>query len=163
MITFREAQEVTDWMVVFHKSSASWVGRVVPGRFKHVSMLGWAPLAKVWIMFDVALTQSKMIVLPEGKAALDRIAIWTADCSILKMTSVVRVSKAPRFGNWCVPSARHLLGLSGGAVLTPDHLWKECLRHNAKVVFDDEHGQRQHGQSGGGRVSSAPAEAADRS
>ena len=148
MIIYREPQEVTDWMIVFHTDCQTRLFRAIPGRFKHVSLLGWAQLAKVWIMLDVSLSQSKMIVLPESQAARDRIAIWTKGCAILRMEARVRTSKKPRFGGWCVPSARHMLGLSGGAVLTPDHLWKECLRNGAKVIFDDGQFERSDRQPG---------------
>lgn len=135
MIIFREPQEVTTWFLVFHPDSLLWWMRFVPGRWKHVSAFAFADRAKVWVFYDVSLAGTKVMVLPEGKAALERLAEWTAHCHILKFTCRETSRARPHIVFSCAGAMKHLLGLSGGAVRA-DTLWRDLLRQGAEIVHD---------------------------
>jgi hypothetical protein len=135
MIVFREAQEVATWFVVFHPDCVAWWARLIPGRFKHVSAFAWVEGCRVWVFYDVSLAQTKVMVLPEGQAAIDRLALWTAHCSILKVRARARARERIRLVFSCVSAIRHLVGVTGGA-LRPDALMRDLLRSGAEMVFD---------------------------
>lgn len=135
MIVFREPDEIRTWLVVFHTRSASrWVRWFVPGRFKHVSAFGYSAKARTWVFFDPTLACTKIILLPDGPAAEQKLAEATDGCAVLKIES--RPSTT-RFRPYlcCTSMISHLLGLPGGALL-PDWLWSQCLRNGAAIVHE---------------------------
>ena len=126
--------EPTSWLVIFHRRCGTeWVNRL-PGRFKHVSAIGWVNGANCWVYYDPTIHRTQVMVLPDeiGIATYARIA---APNAVLKVPVRERIG-AGRVGFWCVPAIKHLLGLRSGALL-PDRLWKDCLANGGEIVSDD--------------------------
>lgn len=138
MITPRTPDRISSWWVIFHpKSETPWVNRVVPGRFKHVTVVGYSPVADMIVFFDTAFGRAAIAVLPRSESALAELDRWAGGCSILKMATVDRplVKRPPLAPLWCVPMVRALVGVPGGA-LRPDKFWRDCLRHGAEILQD---------------------------
>ena len=136
MIVRRDAEEVRDWFVAFHSWTPTWWVRLIPGRFKHVCVFGYSVQARTWIFLDTSIAAMRVVLLPDGAAAQDMLAHWSANACVLKMRSRDGLKARLRFGLWCVPAVKLLLGLRGGALL-PDGLWRDCLKAGATVVFAD--------------------------
>jgi hypothetical protein len=122
------------WILVFNREcSKSWLGRLVPGRYKHVRAYTWLPWVKAWLFYDVHLTGTTVAVVPDGDGA--KIALWQfthrADLMRIKVQGRKR---APLLG-WCVPAMKHLIGLRSGA-LRPDALWADCLAAGGEPSFE---------------------------
>lgn len=131
-----EVVEVVDWTLVFHRSAAArWVERLACGRYKHVSAFAWVRELRVWVIYDVKLSGSPILLLPDSQAALDRLAEHTCGADLMRMPR--RAGGGFAFGFFCVPAIKHLVGLRGGA-LRPDALWRDCLRQGGKVVDGSE-------------------------
>lgn len=138
--------EPSAWLLIFHRECRTpWVNRLVPGRFKHVSAVGWCALADCWVIYDPTLQRTQILVLPDklGPLAYARMAVGN---SVLQMP-VLEQRASGRLGFWCVPAIKHLVGLRSGA-LRPVTLWRDCLANGAKVISDG---------CDNGRVKSNPA------
>jgi hypothetical protein len=156
MIVFREPQEVVDWFVAFHETSCAWYGRLVPGRFKHVSLVGYAPLADAWVFFEVTFANARIVLLPKGQLADAQLADWTKDCAVLKFRA--RESGAPlvfRGFLTCVSFAKHMLGVQCVGPL-PDNLYRALIGHGAQVVYDGNRERRRRREQDDGAVDAAP-------
>jgi hypothetical protein len=136
MFIRREPEQITEWLVIFTADiRRHWVNRFIPGRRKHVSMLGWSPSAKTWLYLDPELTGTKAFLIPEWCAG-EVIDGMTAGCDVLRMTSIVPGIIRVRMLHCCTATARHLLGLPGMGLISliPDRLYKDCIRAGAIVV-----------------------------
>lgn len=138
MIYKREAQEITDWLVIFHTDCLHWWFRMIPGRYKHVSAFGWSAGLRAWLFYDVSWRGTKMVLLPEGKTADDRIADWSRSASVLRFQARDYQPFVPKLLT-CVSAMTHLLGVRG-AVQTPVGLWKLLLSEGATVVWEHNGG-----------------------
>lgn len=142
MILTLRSEVVTEWFVAFYdKSTVRWLDRLLPSRFKHVSAFGFSHGAQTWIFYDVSLFYGTRITLaPAGSDGDRAVGLVTADaCKVLKLSAS---SKRRRIGMswlffWCVPAARNLLNLGGGALL-PDALWRDCIRAGARIVISHD-------------------------
>jgi hypothetical protein len=111
------------WMIVFHRTTGKpWIDRLVPGEFKHVSAIGWIEPAKAWLFYDVARLRTWIRVIPEPQG-LDYAAKVMAGNEVLQVTPGEQGNWF-RFGLYCVPAIKHLLGLRSGA-LRPTALWRD--------------------------------------
>ena len=127
--------EPSSWLLVFHtKCRTPWVNRLVIGRYKHVSAVGWVANAQSWVFYDPTLQRTQILVLPDqlGIETYARLAVGNA---VLQMPVLERRGSA-RLGFWCVPAIKHLVGLRSGA-LRPDVLWRDCLANGAKEICQD--------------------------
>jgi hypothetical protein len=125
------------WFVVFHtKAATPFLSRLPIGWFKHVSAFAYVHGAGCWLIYDVQLEGTRTIILPDNPATLDFIAGYTEGCAVLHMRRRTDARIWFRFGFWCVPAMKHLLGLSSSALL-PDALFRDCLRApGTKVIHE---------------------------
>jgi hypothetical protein len=134
-------EEITTWNIVFHRRCAhAWIGRLVPGEFKHVSAFGFSGLNQVWVCIDVGLFVSRVFIVPAGIEGDKVIGDWIQDGELLQIR---RRPGKPRFRLsrfllFCVPAVRSLINLDSGALL-PAALWRDCLKADARMIFNDQH------------------------
>lgn len=155
MIFAPEAGEVASWYVAFHAHCRNrWVRRLVPGRFKHVSLIGSVPAMRAWVWLEVHFGGTRVAIYPDTEAGRQAIADRLGDHALLVMPPVREDGGGfgGRVGLTCVSMAAHTLGLPGGALL-PDGLWRKCLAHGARIVFD--HGISDTESQARSRVGSA--------
>ena len=166
MIVALSAGEVTDWFVAFYPSCSNrWLDRLIPGRFKHVNAFGWSPAARTWVLYECGWNGTRIFVFPGGKDGEAVLQSFIGDAAVLKIARAAGHHMLMRVGFWCVPAVRHLLSVSGGALL-PDGLWRDCLRAGAKIVCHANAETRPVSRSaaGAGRTaerSANPAECRD--
>lgn len=137
MIFAPEAGEVASWYVAFHAHCRNgWVRRLVPGRFKHVSLIGTVPAMKAWVWLEVHFGGTRVAVYPDTESGRQAIADRLGDHALLAMPAREGgAGMVCRAGLTCVSMVAHTLGLGRGA-LFPDGLWRKCLAHGARIVFD---------------------------
>jgi hypothetical protein len=122
------------WFLAFHTTSAHrWIGWLACGRYKHVSAFAFVPSLRVWVLYDVRLTGTVVALLPDGDAALTRLAEHTWDADVLQMRRSSYNSNYILRPFYCVSAIRHLIGLRG-YVARPDGLWRQCLTNGGIVV-----------------------------
>lgn len=130
-----------EWLVLFHpRSRHRWVERLLPGRFKHVSALGYvAAPVRCWVWCDADLWASRVMLCGAdddrawlGSIIGDNVAIRFAACEPPVGGYASRL-RSPLQLRTCVSAVKHLIGLRSGA-LRPDALWRDCLAHGGKVV-----------------------------
>jgi hypothetical protein len=159
------------WFIVFHTRAATpWLNRLPIGRFKHVSAFAYVHGASCWLVCDVQLDCFRQLILPDNARTLDYLAELTEGCAVLHMRK--KFGRGPwfRWGFWCVPAMKHLLGLRSSA-LRPDTLFRDCLRAGAKVIHElriatsvpgpgrsEPRGADRGGQPGQGGCAAAAAE-----
>ncbi|MDB5937588.1 MAG: hypothetical protein JWQ01_4932 [Massilia sp.] len=134
--SFPVSIEPTQWNVVFHPTAATpWMNRVPIGRFKHVSAFAYLAGIKGWLVYDVQLDGTRLVVLPDIPESMDVIGRLTDGCDIISMRRGDAGSTGWRLGFWCVPAIKHLIGLRSGA-LRPDALRRDCLRNGGEIVHE---------------------------
>jgi hypothetical protein len=130
------AGEPTRWHVCFCRRAARpWLERLPVGRYKHVRAFGAVASINTWIFFDPALDRVA-IKVARGDAARALMAEWLTDADVIRMPHVSRETLRLRFGGWCVPQVKAVVGITGGA-LRPDALWRDCLRQGGEIVTAD--------------------------
>jgi hypothetical protein len=132
------------WLICFHRDCRTWwINRLVPGRFKHVTAIGYSPIAKVWIFYDPAIDRTRISVMQDGDGTSDVLAAWIRNATVVSVNLDVAGHPAGRWrlGLWCVPIVAQLIGLRSGAVL-PSRLLRDCLRHGGRIVQNE--GQRSN-------------------
>ena len=121
------------WQVCFvRRAEMWWVDRFVPGRFKHVSVAGWISDTQTWVFFDINLWRTSVKVLPL-EAGDVRYALAQRHAKVLKVKARRDGRMLLRFGFWCVPGVKHLLGVRSGALL-PAGLWRDLVRSGAEPI-----------------------------
>ena len=133
-LTKERCFEPVSWLLVFHPNSTrAWVNRLVPGFYKHVSSVAWFESAQCWIFFDPGLERTQVLALSEddGVDAYGRLA---GPCGVMRV-KVNRSAGPWRFGIFCVPQIKHLLGIRSGA-LRPDALWRHLAANGAEILAD---------------------------
>lgn len=125
----------SSWLVCFHRGARTGWVRWIPGRFKHVSVIGYCSASRTWVGIDPAIDRMRIWVWRD-KAKMDReMGEWMADARVVLMPAAGGdVSFRP--GMWCVPVVAHLLGIRSGA-LRPDGLLRDCLRHGGRIVGEE--------------------------
>lgn len=130
------AVEPSQWMVVFHPtSSLRWASFLACGRFKHVSAWGYYAGFKAWIIFDPQWASLRLTMISHERA-VDAFVAATEGCVILKIERSDRdTALAPlsRFGFYCVPAIKHLLGVRCAA-WRPDALYRHLLRKGGMPI-----------------------------
>jgi hypothetical protein len=130
-----EEHQPCSWLLVFHTStSLPRLDRWLPGRFKHVSAIGYVDEGDVWLIYDVHHlgTAVRAVIGDAGRLLAAR---------VLSANGVLRVPVRrdrcllPRLAFWCVPAMKHLVGSRSGA-LRPDALWRDLVRDGAEIIRD---------------------------
>lgn len=131
------ATEPERWVLVFQRESKVWWVRLLAwGKYKHVAAYAYLPGFKAWLIYDVNMVRTSIVVVPDGDEALGYLYDLTRDADLM---AIKRGSGVHRFGRpgiwcmWCVPAIAHLIGLRSGA-LRPDRLFRDCLRAGGDLL-----------------------------
>lgn len=131
-----QAIEPSTWYVVFHASSESrLVSFLSFGRFKHVSAFAYYAGFKGWLVFDPTFGRISLSMIPheQNKLLLD----YIAGAKVIKyQIKQGDINFGSRFGLYCVPAIKYLLGLSCVAV-RPDGLYRHIVNNGGTLI--DEH------------------------
>ena len=123
--------EPSYWNVVFHPSE-SFFSRLALGRFQHVSAFAYVPGFRVWVIYDCQWGGTRISFVSHGTL----IVPFIRNCSVIKFDRIYRpMVWASRFGFYCVPAIKSLLGLSCVAV-TPDGLYRHLI-NNGGILFNE--------------------------
>lgn len=124
--------EPDSWTLAFHRtSSRRWVRLLAVGRYKHVSALAFVAPLRLWLVYDVTLAGTRLVLLPDSDEATRRLAELTADADLVTVPrGPARPALMPFY---CVSAVKSLVGLRCGALL-PDALWRHCLKIGGKVA-----------------------------
>lgn len=122
------AIEPERWVLVFQRESKVWWVRLLAcGKYKHVAAYAYLPGFKAWLIYDVNMIRTSIVVVPDGDEALGYLYDLTRDADLMAVKRGSGVHRFARLGMWCVPAIAHLIGLRSGA-LRPDRLFADCLR-----------------------------------
>lgn len=149
------SSEPGEWLVLFHRRSTRWAERLTPGRFKHVSVVGYVHSAGAWVHLSWELHRLRVNVVSDLE--FDG---WLAGVTGAAGAGVLRVrGPALDLDGWrprlpcCTSLVAHALGLRRGA-LWPAGLWRHLRALGAEVVIDagEERPGRAvgSGEAGGG-------------
>jgi hypothetical protein len=129
-----EAIEPDVWVVAFHRTAASrWLHWLAIGPHKHVSAHAWVSDLRLWVIFDLRLDGTHLVLLPDSEAADRLLADRIADADLVVMPRKRRRGRPVLAPFYCVPAIKHLLGLSCGA-LRPTALLRHCLESGGQRV-----------------------------
>jgi hypothetical protein len=124
-----DAIEPTYWNVVFHPSETR-LNRILLGRFRHVSAFTYVPGVSAWILYDCQWGGVRVMLIPRITA----LVAYTRGCTVIKFDRRYQnFALASRFGFYCVPAIKQLLGLSCVAA-TPDGLYRHLIRHGGELI-----------------------------
>jgi hypothetical protein len=126
----------TRWLICFARCSGLWWVDLIPGTYKHVRAFAYTAETDCYVFYDPCLRTT--MVTARGAGARHLMEAWARNAAILTMTplSAQRLRLSP-FS--CVTAIASLLGLPGGA-LRPDGLYRQCLRHGARIVDHEKPG-----------------------
>lgn len=120
------AVEPERWVLVFQRSSKIWWVRWLAfGKYKHVAAYAYLPGFKAWLIYDVNMVRTSIIVAPDGDEALGYLYELTRDADLVAMKRQAGARRPPIFG-WCAPAIARLMGLPNGA-LSLRALHRQCL------------------------------------
>lgn len=119
------------WIICFRRTSEVWwVNWLAGGRFKHVSAFGYVAAVDHWVFLDWRFACID-ILIARGEAAKQLMHHYTKNADLLGMAANPDgAAHGFRFGTYCVPAVKHLLGLRSRAV-RPDGLYRDCIRNGA--------------------------------
>jgi hypothetical protein len=124
-----DAIEPSYWNVVFHPSETR-LNRILLGRFQHVSAFTYVPGIAAWILFDCQWGGVRIAVIPR----INMLVAYTSGCAVIKFDRhYQRFAICSRFGFYCVPAIKQLLGLSCVAA-TPDRLYHHLIRNGGELI-----------------------------
>jgi hypothetical protein len=128
--------EPTHWMLVFWPRAAKdWVNRWVPGRFKHVSAIGYVARTQMWLFYDIQLPRTVIVAVPQDHGGELVAGRFMTNNAVLQMPVNLAGRRWGVMTPWCVGGIKHLIGLKSCA-LTPDGLWRDCIANGAEVLSD---------------------------
>lgn len=136
MADLPHAVEPVEWFVVFHrKSTFRWLSWLACGEFKHVSAFAYYPGFKVWLLYDVHIGGTALIMLSHDRAK-ETLASYVDGCTVVKIARNARpfgLSLLSRLLFHCTPAIGNLVGMPFIA-LTPNHLFRHLMRNGAEIV-----------------------------
>jgi hypothetical protein len=122
--------EPSYWNVVFHPSKGR-LARLLLGRFQHVSAFAYVPGWRVWVIYDCQWGGTRISFVSHGTLIVPVIR----NCNVVKFDRVYKpMVLASRFGFYCVPAIKSLLGLSCVAA-TPDGLYRHLI-NNGGIAYE---------------------------
>ena len=128
-----DAIEPSYWNVVFHPSQTR-LDRLLLGRFRHVSAFTYIPGVAAWVMVDCQWGGMRIAFIPR----LAVLIAYTSGCTVVKFDRrYQRFALASRFGFYCVPAIKQLLGLSCVAV-RPDALYRAIINNGGEIINEPE-------------------------
>ena len=128
-----DAIEPDYWNIVFHPSQTR-TARILLGRFQHVSAFTYLAGFRGWMLYDVQWGGVRIAMF----ANLDALVAYTRDCMVVKFNRQYQhMSLLTRFGFYCVPAVKHLIGLSCVAV-RPDALYRAIINNGGEIINEPE-------------------------
>lgn len=125
--------EPRHWVLCFVRSSpVRWARWLSFGRYKHVRAFGYVKEADAWIFYDVGFPKTHVYIACDDAAKRMR-EVFCDDADMLGMPSMPGNGGGFRFGMWCVPAIKHLVGLQSSA-LRPNALWRDCIANGGEVI-----------------------------
>jgi hypothetical protein len=122
------------WLIAFHTRVPSrWCSLLALGHFKHVSAFGFMPAENLWLFYDVSLRGMQAGVIPATEAGYRELTRLHVGATLVRMPARRGPGVRFRFGFWCVPAVKHLLGIRCMA-LRPDALYRWCRRNGGVQV-----------------------------
>lgn len=148
-----------DWLVLFYpQTTVRWIGRLIPGKFKHVSLAGFVPTANAWVFYSVDPFGCPIEVWPGDRAGslrFQEVTCWGQPngATIVRFPNAEKRSSWLRAGWWCVPAAKHALGVRSGA-LWPDQLYRYLIANGGEIVLghDAENSTGRSADRGGSKT-----------
>lgn len=138
------------WYVAFHKTTPHWWLRWLPG-YKHVSAFAFVRELELWIVYDLCLNRTRIVLLPDTQEAHALIENFAAGADLVRFSKTGGKYVIPMLAPFCcVPAIAHLLGLPPCVALTPSGLYRWLIRNGG-----EPHGRTA--QTAGRRGSAAPA------
>jgi hypothetical protein len=117
------------WNVVFHPAKTR-LARLLLGRFDHVSAFAYVPGYKVWIVYDNQWGGTRISFVAHGSLLVS----YIRNCSVIRFNRVYKpMVLMSRFGFYCVPAVKSLLGLSCVAA-TPDQLYRHLVNNGGELI-----------------------------
>ena len=124
-----DAIEPTYWNLVFHPSETR-AAKILLGRFAHVSAFTYVPGFSAWILYDCQWGGVRIGLIPR----VNVLVAYTRGATVIKFDRrYQRFALASRFGFYCVPAIKQLLGLSCVAA-TPDALYRYLIRNGGELI-----------------------------
>src|SRR6516165_7913864 len=121
--------EPSYWNVVFHPSK-SRLARLLLGCFDHVSAFAYVPGFRVWVIYDCQWGGMRIAFIPR----INVLIAYTSGCAVVKFDRRYQpFALSSRFGFYCVPAIKQLLGLSCVAA-TPDGLYRHLIKHGGELI-----------------------------
>lgn len=119
------AIEPTRWILVFQRSSKIWWVRALAwGKYQHVAAYAYLPGFKAWLIYEVSMLRTSIVVVPDDDEGLGWLYELTKDSDLVAVQRQDGGPRAPLLG-WCVPAIARLVGLRTFA-LRPDALFRAC-------------------------------------
>lgn len=130
------AFEPSRWNLVFHMKTKLWWLQWL-GRFKHVSAFAYIPRVKLWVIYDVQITGTRLMFFPHDEWIGGVVQDWTRNSEILVIDRRVdgKNKIATRFFFFCGPAIKHLIGLRGRA-LRPDAIYREVVKAGGMAIAE---------------------------
>jgi hypothetical protein len=124
-----EGFEPSYWNVVFHPSK-SRLARLLLGCFDHVSAFAYVPGFRVWVIYDCQWGGMRIAFIPR----INVLIAYTSGCAVVKFDRRYQpFALSSRFGFYCVPAIKQLLGLSCVAA-TPDGLYRHLIANGGELI-----------------------------
>jgi hypothetical protein len=124
-----DAIEPTYWNVVFHPSE-SRLARIFIGKFQHVSAFTYVPGFSAWILYNCQWGGIRIGLIPR----VNVLVAYTHGCTVIKFDRRYEPFAIwSRFGFYCVPAIKQLLGLSCVAA-SPDGLYRHLIRNGGELI-----------------------------
>ena len=131
--------EPGEWTVVFSPHAANWFFRIIAlGRFKHVWAFAFLHELKTWLIYDVQYGGTRITAFPDSEHSQSVITAMIEGCDLVTVKRQEGNSVSMRFGFFCVPAIKHLLGIKSHA-LRPDSLLR-CVVSMPGSVHHRRHG-----------------------
>jgi hypothetical protein len=133
-----------------HRDRAGALGARIPAReqglvgaaararakYKHVAAYAYLPGFKAWLIYDVNMVRTSIVVVPDGDEALGYLYELTRDADLMAFKRGDGVHRFGRPGFSACGACRHckhLIGLRSGA-LRPDALFRDCLARRRRAA-----------------------------
>lgn len=119
------------WFVIFHpKEKRHWWAR----RFAHVSLAGYEN--NTWTQLDLGRAGVDVRTFYAHDEVQDYLSYLTAHHTVLRYDGLPARGRGFGWPMTCVGFVKHVLGLSGRALL-PDHLFAMLVKDSNSVMIND--------------------------
>ena len=118
--------------------------RFLKSGYRHVFLLGYLSECRLWLRYDVLYDRTMIsLVSPQTAGALFSRCVAEGAVLAWPAGDYRPPSWWLRFGLWCVPAIKHVLGIRCVA-LTPKQLHDFLKRNGARPLIEEENEPIQH-------------------